>query len=68
MDKDSRIWWGENGDNVPVSRAPDPSVRVRVDMSLKVQAIESAKGGLKAFDMHAGEDDPIPAYSSNLMA
>ena len=46
---------------------PDPSVRVRVDMSLKVQAIESAEGGLKAFDMRAGEDVPIPNASLDLV-
>jgi hypothetical protein len=42
---------------------PDPAVRVRVDMSLKVQALESSFEGFTAVDAQAGGECPIPAES-----
>jgi hypothetical protein len=46
---------------------PDPSVRVRVDMSLKVQAFESGDEGVTAVAVRAGRDVPIPADSLDLV-
>jgi hypothetical protein len=45
----------------------DPSVRVRVDMSLKVQALESGADGVTAVAVRAGRDVPIPAASLDLV-
>jgi hypothetical protein len=42
---------------------PDPSVQVRVDMSLKVQALESGEEGVTAVAVRSGRDVPIPAAS-----
>jgi len=46
---------------------PDENVRVHVDMSLKVQALESGGEGLTAFDMRAGREQPIPNESLELV-
>lgn len=46
---------------------PDPSVRVRVDMSLKVQALESGDDGVTVVALRAGRDLPIPAASLDLV-
>jgi len=46
---------------------PDPHVQVRVDMSLKVQALESGAEGVTAFDARAGRERPIPAESLELV-
>jgi len=46
---------------------PDPAVRVRVDMSLKVQALESGLGGITAVDAHAGGEWAIPVESLELV-
>jgi len=46
---------------------PDPTVRVRVDMSLKVQALESGNEGVTAVAACAGRDVPIPAASLELV-
>ena len=40
---------------------PDPSLRVRVDMSLKVQTLESGKEGVTEITAHAGLEKPIPS-------
>jgi len=46
---------------------PDSSVRVRVDMSLKVQALESGTEGVTAVDLRAGQERPIPTKSLELV-
>jgi hypothetical protein len=46
---------------------PDPAARVRVDMSLKVQALESGLGGITAVDAHAGGEWAIPVESLELV-
>ncbi|MCD6334289.1 MAG: restriction endonuclease subunit R, partial [Candidatus Latescibacteria bacterium] len=46
---------------------PDSSVRVRVDMSLKVQALESGADGVTAIAVYAGRDMSIPAASLDLV-
>jgi len=50
-------------DETDILLEPDPSVRVRVDMSLKVQALESGEEGVTAVAVRAGRDAPIPAAS-----
>jgi len=42
---------------------PDPRVTVRVDMSLKVQALESSASGIMHAEGRAGRDHPIPDES-----
>ena len=47
---------------------PDPAARVRLDISLKVQALEStAEGTVTAVDLRAGRERPIPAESLDLV-
>ena len=46
---------------------PDPAVRVRVDMSLKVQALESGSEGVTAVEARAGRERPIPVESLDLV-
>jgi len=46
---------------------PDPSVRVLVDMSLKVQALESGSEGVTALAVRAGREKPIPRESLELI-
>lgn len=46
---------------------PDPTVRVRVDMSLKVQALESGPAGITAIEARAGRERPIPVESLELV-
>ena len=46
---------------------PDPSVRVRVDMSPKIQALESLPRGVTAITVRAGQERPIPDGSLNLV-
>jgi len=46
---------------------PDPRVSVKVDMSLKVQALESSPGGVIGVDFHAGREQPIPNESLDLV-
>ncbi|MCX5886805.1 MAG: DEAD/DEAH box helicase family protein [Proteobacteria bacterium] len=46
---------------------PDPAARVRVDMSLKVQALESSFEGFTAVDAQAGGECPIPPESLELV-
>jgi len=45
----------------------DPAVRVRVDMSLKVQVLESRSEGMTAVDARAGRERPIPVESLDLV-
>ncbi len=46
---------------------PNPAVTVRVDMSLKVQALESAPSGIIGAEVRAGRDQPIPDESLALV-
>jgi len=46
---------------------PDPAVSVRVDISLKVQALESSSAGITSIDVHAGQEQPIPEESFGLV-
>lgn len=46
---------------------PDPAVRVRVDMSLKVQTLESGSEGFTAVEAQAGREQPIPVESLALV-
>ena len=46
---------------------PDPSARVRVDMSLKVQALESSDGGVMAASVGAGRDVHIKPQNFDLV-
>lgn len=45
----------------------DPSVNVRVDMSIKVQTLESGQGGVTAAVVHAGRELPIPVENLELV-
>ncbi|MEW5922906.1 MAG: DEAD/DEAH box helicase family protein [Candidatus Zixiibacteriota bacterium] len=45
----------------------DPKIRVRVDMSLKVQSFESGSDGFKATAVKAGRESVIPAQSHGLV-
>ena len=46
---------------------PDPAISVRVDMSLKVQALESSPVGVTVVDLSAGREQPIPIESFELV-
>ena len=46
---------------------PDTRIRVHVDMSVKVQALESTRLGLHTADVRAGQSQAIPAESLNLV-
>ena len=46
---------------------PDPAVHVRVDMSLKVEALESGRQGVTAVEARAGRERPIPMESLGLV-
>ncbi|MFW6106792.1 MAG: restriction endonuclease subunit R, partial [bacterium] len=46
---------------------PDEGIRVRVDMSLKVQALESGTEGVTAVAVRAGRERPIPTESLDLV-
>jgi len=50
-------------EEVDILLEPDPSVRVRMDMSLKVQALESSADGVTVMAVHAGRDVSIPTAS-----
>lgn len=45
----------------------DPSVKVHVDMSLKIQALESGAEGFTATAVKAGQEQAIPAENLNLV-
>jgi hypothetical protein len=46
---------------------PDPEVNVRVDMSLKVQALASSPSGITAVDLRAGREQIIPEETLELV-
>jgi len=46
---------------------PDPTVRVQVDVSLKVQTMESSALGLKIADVRAAHEQTIPPESLDLV-
>jgi len=46
---------------------PDSRVSVRMDMSLKVQALESSPAGVTGIDVRAGREQPIPDESLDLV-
>ena len=46
---------------------PDPSINVTVDMSVKIQAIESSSLGLQTTDVHSGTTQKIPPESITLV-
>ncbi|WP_210756802.1 hypothetical protein [Caldichromatium japonicum] len=46
---------------------PDTRIRVHVDMSVKVQALESTRLGLHTADVRAGQSQAIPAESLDLV-
>ena len=46
---------------------PDPDVQVRVDMSLKVEVIQSGAWGITSVDGQAGRERPIPEESLDLV-
>jgi hypothetical protein len=46
---------------------PDPAIRVRADMSLRVQVLESRSEGVTAVDARAGRERPIPVESLDLV-
>jgi hypothetical protein len=46
---------------------PDSAVQVAVDMSLKVEAVESGAGGLTTLEGRAGRELPIPEESLQLV-
>ncbi|MFW6154232.1 MAG: DEAD/DEAH box helicase family protein [Planctomycetota bacterium] len=54
-------------DEADVLLEVDPAVRVRVDMSLKVQTFESGSDGFTATAVKAGRERPIPDGSLNLV-
>ncbi|MFH0779126.1 MAG: restriction endonuclease subunit R [Candidatus Eisenbacteria bacterium] len=53
------------GENIVLE--PDPAVSVRVDMSLKVQALESSPCGITGIDVRAGREQAIPDESLRLV-
>ena len=54
-------------DGAAIVLEPDPAVQVRIDMSLKVQVIESGAKGLTTVEGQAGRERPIPEESLNLV-
>ncbi|MBW1776105.1 MAG: DEAD/DEAH box helicase family protein, partial [Deltaproteobacteria bacterium] len=46
---------------------PDPAVTVRVDMSLKVQTLESSPSGTIDIEVRAGREQPIPDENLDLV-
>jgi len=54
-------------DEVNVLLDVDPAIRVRVDMSLKVQTFESRTGGFTATAVNAGRESIIPDASLDLV-
>ena len=47
--------------------APDPYVRAHVDMSLKVEALESGRAGVTVAEAQSGRDQAIPEESLGLV-
>lgn len=54
-------------DEVDIMLEPDPKVRVRVDMSLKIQAFESGAEGIASAAVRTGRERPIPSASLELV-
>lgn len=54
-------------EEVDILLEPDPSICVRVDMSVKVQTLESGVDGFTATAVQAGPEYPIPAESFELV-
>jgi len=54
-------------EEVDILLEPDRDIRVRVDMSLKVQALESGDDGVTPVAVRAGRDVPRPAASLDLV-
>jgi len=54
-------------DEADVVLEPDPNVRVRVDMSLKIQAIQSGAQGVTSTTVRAGLEGAIPSASLELV-
>ena len=54
-------------DEADILLKPDPTVRVRVDMSLKVQMLESSAQGVTAPAVRTGREQPIPIESLELV-
>ncbi len=54
-------------DEADIRLEADSSVRVRVDMPLKVQALEGGIGKMKAVELRAGTSKPIPDENLRLI-
>ena len=54
-------------DEADIVLEPDPKVRVRVDMSLKIQAFESSTEGVTSVAVRTGKEHPIPSASLELV-
>jgi hypothetical protein len=54
-------------DEAAVVLEPDPAVQVRVDMSLKVEMIQSGPGGVTTTAGQAGREHPVPEESLNIV-
>jgi len=54
-------------DEADIILEPDPEVRVRVDMSLKIQAFESGTEGVTSAAVRTGRERPIPSASLELV-
>jgi len=54
-------------DEADIILEPDPKVRVRVDMSLKIQAFKSGTEGVTPVPVRTGQERPIPPASLELV-
>jgi len=54
-------------DEADIILEPDPKVRARVDMSLKIQALESGTERVRSVAARAGQERPIPSASLELV-
>jgi len=54
-------------DEADIILEPDSKVRVRVDMSLKIQAFESGTEGVTSVTVRTGQERPIPSASLELV-
>lgn len=54
-------------DEADIILKPDPKVRVRVDMSLKIQAFESSSDGVTSTAVSTGQERTIPSTSLELV-
>jgi len=53
-------------DEADIILEPDPKVRVRVDLSLKIQAFESGTEGVTSVAVRTDQEHPIPYWSTLL--